>query len=444
MTDNEDRFGTQVPSALDAHEDCAFDGAMLTLVPIVDAAHLIHGPSGCMSNSWGKHSDFSSDSRLHKVRFTTDMEESDIIFGGAKKLQKAIVQLARRYQPSAVFVYSTCVSALIGDDLYGACKDAHEQTGIPIIPVDSPGFAGRKNLGIRLAGETLIEQVIGTVEPEFITPYDINIISEYNIADAVSNILPLLEKLGIRVLAKITGDAQYKEICYAHRAKLNVLISSKVMFKLAKQMQNKFNIPFIEASLYDVEDINQLLRNIAAKFDNSELQERTEKLIDQEVSSLADKLAFYKLKLQDKTVIIDITDFRSWGMISAAKCLEMKVIPVSNGKLSQEDKNRLKQWLDRDDIVLVNERLEEILQIVSENQVDLLIASDVSGQAAARLRLQSLAFQAKIPFLNITPEANHSYAGYAGVLAAVQELYATIYSPVWEQIRKSAPWEETA
>ncbi|BAY14942.1 nitrogenase MoFe cofactor biosynthesis protein NifE [Anabaenopsis circularis NIES-21] len=430
MPDNEDRFGMQVPSALDAHEDCAFDGAMLTLVPIVDAAHLIHGPSGCINNARGNNSDLSSDFRLHKIRFTTDMEESDIIFGGAKKLQKAIIQLVRRYQPSAVFVYSTCVSALIGDDIHGACKDVYEQVGIPIIPVDSPGFAGRKNLGIRLAGETLIEHVIGTAEPEFTTPYDINIISEYNMAGAVSNILPLLEKLGIRVLAKITGDSHYKEICYAHRAKLNVLIPSQIMLKFVKKMQHKFDIPYIEVPMYGVDDITQLLKSIATKLGSPELEERIENLINEEVNNLSEKLNFYKLQLQDKTVIIDITDFGSWIMIESANNLGMQVIPISSRKLNQEDKNRLKQWLDRDEVVLANERLEEIIPIINENQVNLLIASD---------RLKSLTFQAKIPFLNINSEL---YAGYAGVLAAAQEIYTTIYSPVWQQVRQSAPWEE--
>jgi nitrogenase molybdenum-cofactor synthesis protein NifE len=47
--------------------------------------------------------------------------------------------------------------------------------------------------------------VIGTQEPAYTTPYDINLIGEYNIAGEMWAVLPLLEKLGIRVLAKITG-----------------------------------------------------------------------------------------------------------------------------------------------------------------------------------------------------------------------------------------------
>ncbi|NMG06826.1 hypothetical protein DP117_08035 [Brasilonema sp. UFV-L1] len=82
----------------DVQEDCAFDGAMVTLVPITDAAHLIHEPSGCISNCWVNRISLSSGSILYKTRFTTDMDENDIIFGGAKKLYKAIVELEKRYK----------------------------------------------------------------------------------------------------------------------------------------------------------------------------------------------------------------------------------------------------------------------------------------------------------------------------------------------------------
>jgi nitrogenase molybdenum-cofactor synthesis protein NifE len=36
-----------------AQGGCAFDGAMISLVPITDAAHLVHGPIACAGNSWG-------------------------------------------------------------------------------------------------------------------------------------------------------------------------------------------------------------------------------------------------------------------------------------------------------------------------------------------------------------------------------------------------------
>jgi nitrogenase molybdenum-cofactor synthesis protein NifE len=215
---------TQVAQPGAAQGGCAFDGAMIALVPIADVAHVVHGPIACAGNSWGSRGSMSSGPSLYKMGFTTDISENDIIFGAEKRLYKAIQEVQERYQPAAVFVSSTCVTALIGDDLDAVCQKAAEKVGIPVVPVNSPGFVGSKNLGNRIGGESLLDYVVGTAEPEYTTPYDINLIGEYNIAGEMWGVLPLFEKVGIRVLSKITGDARYKEICYAHRAKLNVMI----------------------------------------------------------------------------------------------------------------------------------------------------------------------------------------------------------------------------
>jgi len=155
----------QQPKPGAAQGGCAFDGAMIALVPITDAAHLVHGPIAC-SGTWGSRGSLSSGPMLYKTGFTTDMDENDVIFGGEKKLYKAILEVEDRYKPTAVFVYSTCVTALIGDDLEAVCKAAAKKIGIPVIPVNTPGFVGSKNLGNRLGGEALLEYVVGTAEPE--------------------------------------------------------------------------------------------------------------------------------------------------------------------------------------------------------------------------------------------------------------------------------------
>ena len=82
------------------------------------------------------------------------MLENDVIFGGEKKLYRAILDLAERYkdQARAIFVYATCVTAMTGDDVEAVCAAASEKVAIPIIPVNTPGFIGDKNIGNRLAG----------------------------------------------------------------------------------------------------------------------------------------------------------------------------------------------------------------------------------------------------------------------------------------------------
>ncbi|MBD2512670.1 nitrogenase iron-molybdenum cofactor biosynthesis protein NifE [Nostoc muscorum FACHB-395] len=426
------KSSTQLPQPGTTQGSCAFDSAMMTLVPITDAAHVVHGPSGCAASIWGSYSSLSSGSMLYKIRFSSDIDENDIIFGGAKKLYKGILELQRRYKPAAVFVYSTCITALIGDDIEGVCKDATEKTGIPTIPVHCPGFIGNQNLGNRVAGEAMLSHVIGTAEPDTTTPYDINLIGEYNIAGAIWNVLPLLDKLGIRVLAKITGDAIYKKVCYAHRAKLNVIFSSKALINMAKRMEKQYGIPYIEESIYGIEQINQCLRNIAAKLGNSSLQERTEKLIAEETAAIDEKLALYITQLQGKRVLLSIGSFKSWLIIFAAKKLGMEVIAILTNNNTEEDRIRVKTLLGQDGIILEQNSPQEILQIINANQADMLIADK---------HHQGTSLTARIPFLDVNQERNHAYAGYMGILEVARELYAAFYTPVWEQVSQPAPWE---
>ena len=45
----------------------------------------------------------------------------------------------------------------------------------------------------------MLDYVIGTAEPEYTTPYDINIIGEYNLSGELWQVKPLLDALGIRI-----------------------------------------------------------------------------------------------------------------------------------------------------------------------------------------------------------------------------------------------------
>ncbi|MBO1047413.1 MAG: nitrogenase iron-molybdenum cofactor biosynthesis protein NifE [Dolichospermum sp. DEX182a] len=415
-----------------AQGGCAFDGAMIALVPITDAAHLVHGPIACAGNSWGSRGSLSSGPMLYKTGFTTDVGENDVIFGGEKKLYKAILELKERYQPAAVFVYATCVTALIGDDIDAVCKVAAEKIGTPVIPVIAPGFIGSKNLGNRFGGESLLEYVVGTAEPEYTTPYDINLIGEYNIAGEMWGVLPLFEKLGIRVLSKITGDARYEEVRYAHRAKLNVMICSRALLNMARKMQERYGIPYIEESFYGIKDINRCLRTVAAKLGDADLQERTEKLIAEETASLDIALAPYRAKLKGKRIVLYTGGVKSWSIISAAKDLGIEVVATSTRKSTEEDKAKIKNLLGNDGIMLEKGNATELLKLIEETNADMLIAGG---------RNQYTALKARIPFLDINQERHHPYAGYVGMVEMGRELTEALYSPVWEQIRKPAPWE---
>ena len=415
---------------------CAFDGAKIALQPITDAAHLVHGPIACEGNSWDNRSSGSSGPRLYRTGFTTDLSENDVIMGGEKRLFRAIREIVEKYDPPAVFVYQTCVPALIGDDIEAVCKAAAQKFGKPVIPVNAPGFVGGKNLGNKLAAESLLDHVIGTMEPENTTPYDINIIGEYNLSGELWQVTPLLDRLGIRILSCISGDARYREVAWSHRAKAAMMVCSKSMINIARKMEENYGIPFFEGSFYGISDMSDSLRNIARLLLQQGAPEgligETEELIAQEEARAWTRLGEYKERLQGKRVLLITGGVKSWSVVSALQEVGMIVVGTSVKKSTKEDKERIQELMGEDAHMIESIAPKEMYAILKEARADILMAGG---------RSQFVALKAKVPFLDINQERHHAYAGYEGMVTLVEEIDKAIHSPIWEQVRRRAPWE---
>jgi len=421
-------------------ESCAFDGAMIVLQPIADTAHLVHGPIACCGNSWEGRGTLSSRGILHRMGFTTDLSEMDIIYGAEGKLHAAIAKTAASVQPKAIFVYATCVTGLIGEDLEAVCKKAADETGIPVIPVNAPGFVGPKNLGNRIAGEVLLNHVIGTGEPpsKVITPptpsylkrgegdaggrYSeaaeqtplVNLIGEYNIAGDLWLVEPVLKAAGIRLLSRITGDSSFEEITYAHRAQLNVVVCSRALINVAKGMERKYGIPFVEVSFFGRTEMSKALRLISSKLSahSPQLMEETEEVIRDEERILHDKLRPYA-HLRGKRAVLYTGGVKSWSFISALLDLGIEIAAVGTKKSTFEDEEKMREILGPDAPLVEDVAPRNLLRLLKDRNADILVAGG---------RNQYLAVKEGYPFVDVNQERHTAYAGYSGLVKLAEAI----------------------
>ncbi|MDA8239791.1 MAG: nitrogenase iron-molybdenum cofactor biosynthesis protein NifE [Nitrospiraceae bacterium] len=386
-------------------ESCAFDGAMIVLQPIADAAHIVHGPIACCGNSWEGRGSLSRERGVSLLRmgFTTDMSEMDIVYGSEEKLLHAILQTCRVVKPKAVFVYATCVSGLIGEDIDAVCRQAHEKIGIPVIPVNAPGFVGPKNLGNRIAGEVLLDHVIGTGEPPLLTEHDINLIGEYNIAGDLWLIEPLLAKAGIRVLSRLTGDATFEEITYAHKAKLNVVVCGRALINVAKEMERKYGTPYVEVSFFGRTETTKAVRLIASKLG---LEGRVEAVIAEEEERLEGRLKPYGY-LKGKRAVLYSGGVKSWSFISALRDLGIETVAVGTKKSTYHDEEKMKEILGERAPLVEDTSPGNLLKLLRQRKADMLIAGG---------RNQYLGIKEGYPFVDVNQERHTPYAGYDGLV----------------------------
>lgn len=416
---------------------CAFDGAKIALQPVVDAAHIVHGPIACEGNAWDNRHAASSGPELYRMGFTTDMSELDVIYGGEKKLWKAIKEVIAKYDPPAIFVYQTCVPALIGDDVIKVCAAAAEKFGKPVIPVNAPGFAGSKNLGNKLAGETLLDYVIGTEEPDDARLTDINLIGEYNLVGELWQITPLFDELGIRIRAGITGDARYHDVACSHRAAVNMLLCGQAMMNVARKMEERWGIPYFEGSFYGIEDTSASLRTIARlcvqQGADADLIERTEALIAREEARCWERIRSFTPRLQGKKVLLYTGGHKSWSVISALQEMGMEVVKSSVRKATDSDKSKALELMDGDAEALVGAIPNpEMYRMLRAGEADIMLSGG---------RTQFVALKARTAWLDINQERNYAYAGYDGMVELVRQMDKAVNNPVWQRVRRPAPWD---
>ncbi|MCG8336421.1 MAG: nitrogenase iron-molybdenum cofactor biosynthesis protein NifE, partial [Proteobacteria bacterium] len=387
--------GCPKPSPGKAAGGCAFDGAYSSLVPITDAAHLVHGPIGCIGNSWNNRGSLTSGPKLYRTAFTTDLNNQDVVFGGEKKLFGAIKEIIENYDPPAVFIYQTCVTAMIGDDLEALCRVATEKFNLPVVPVEAPGFIGTKNFGNRLAGDAVLNHVIGTMEPATSHPFNINFIGEFNIGGEFWSVLPLLDEMGVRVICTLSGDARYHQAAMMHKADLNVMVCSRALLNVAKQMELSYGIPYFEGSFYGAENTRNTLLTIARFFKNDELLERTEKICQRHSDRISHQLDLYKNCLKDVNALLYTGGVKSWSFVGALQELGINVVATGAKKSTQEDKHRIKELMGDDAILITDGSPAKLIDLYQKTGANVLLAGG---------RNQYTAIKARFPFVHVNQE----------------------------------------
>jgi nitrogenase molybdenum-cofactor synthesis protein NifE len=413
---------------------CAFEGAQISLFPYADAAHLVHGPMTCLGSSWetrATQTDWPGRD-LTQIGFTTDINLNDVVFSGEEKLRDAIDYIMAHYAPQAIFVYSTCVTAMIGDDLDLVCKQAAEKHGVPMVPVHAPGFVGSKNLGSRLGGEAVLRHLIGTREPETTTPFDINLIGEYNVTGDMWQYAHLLDELGIRVLATLSGNGRISDIRSAHRAKLNVIVCAKSLISLTRKMQEQYGIPSISLSFYGKRDTSNGLLAIATALGDADLIKRTKQLIAREEALLDEKLKPYRRVFAGKKAVLNTGGNKTWSIAAALQDLGIEVVATAVKKATQDDREKARQVLGENGVLMMNPGAEQA-RLIDERGAHLLLAGGRSLYTAIKKG---------IAFADVNQEKKKSYGGYSGLLNLAEDLKNSLENPVFKLAARRAPWQK--
>jgi len=403
---------------------CVFCGSRVVLYPIADALHLVHGPIGCAAYTWDIRGALSSGPSLHRLSFSTDLQERDIIFGGEEKLRKALLHLIDRHAPNAAFVYSTCIVGIIGDDLEGVCRRVEAERNIPVLPVQSEGFKGNKREGYSAACKAMF-RLVGTGDIGGISPLSVNILGDFNLAGELWIIRDYLAEMGVEVVANITGDGRVKDIQRAHGAALNLVQCSGSTMELARMMKESFGVPFLRVSYFGVEDMAQALYDVSEFFMDKDpgIMERTRRLVKKELSDLYPRLQEYRRDLSGKKAAIYVGGaFKAFSLVKAFNLLGMKVVLVGSQTGTEEDYRELHEICDEGTIIVDDSNPLELSSFLKEKECDIFVGG---------VKERPIAHKLGVGFCDHNHERKQPLEGFIGMLNFAKEVHASVMSPVW-------------
>jgi nitrogenase molybdenum-cofactor synthesis protein NifE len=401
---------------------CTFCGSRVVLYPIADALHLVHGPIGCAAYTWDIRGALSSGPQLHRMSFCTDIREIDVIHGGEKKLREALIKLIERFQPKAAFVYATCITGLIGDDIAAVCKAVALLAGIPVLPVMAEGFKGTKKDGYAAACNALAG-LIGT-EKLPVVPRSVNIIGDFNVAGETWLLRSYFERIGLTVIAQITGDGRVDDIRKASGAALNIVQCSGSMMYLAKELRERFSTPLLRVSFFGLDDVARALYDISDFFGDPALCRATASLVRAETDALVKGIAPFREKCRGARAGVYVGGaFKAISLVKALRMLGIETVLAGTQTGNKADYETLREVCGPKTVIVDDANPIELAGFIKQYGINLLIGG---------VKERPIAYKLGVGFCDHNHERKVCLAGFSGMLDFAREVCATVTSPVWK------------
>jgi len=299
---------------------CTYAGCKgVVLGPTRDIVNITHGPIGCGYYSWltrrnQTRPETEMEENFIPYAFSTDMQDSNIVFGGEEKLKQAIREAYELFHPKGIAIFSTCPVGLIGDDVHRVARQMTEELpGVNIFGFSCEGYRGvSQSAGHHIANNGLYKNLIGrddTVDGKY--KFRVNVLGEYNIGGDAFAIEDLFDKCGIELVSTMSGNSTLKKFETAHTADLSLVMCHRSINYVAEMLETSFGVPWTKANFVGAEATAKSLRKVGQYFGDQGLIDQIEKVIAEEmvaVKAAADKA---KQKTDGKTAMLFVGGSRA-------------------------------------------------------------------------------------------------------------------------------------
>lgn len=473
---------------------CTYAGCKgVVLGPTRDIVNITHGPIGCAFYSWlTRRNQTRTESDMEEnfipYAFSTDMQDSNIVFGGEDKLKQAIREAVELFNPKAVAVFSTCPVGLIGDDVHRVAKQMMEEydNKINIFGFSCEGYRGvSQSAGHHIANNQLYKHLIGrddSVKGKF--KYRVNLLGEYNIGGDAFVLEAMFEKCGIELVATFSGNSTVNSFENAHTADLSMVMCHRSINYVAEMLETSFGIPWIKVNFIGAGATAKALRKAAAYFDDAELKAKVEEVIAEEMAKVEVARQAVLPKTNGKTAMLFVGGsrahhyqelFNELGVKTLAAGYEFchrddyegrRVIPTiqidADTRNIEEisvsrDQTRFKERISKERIEALEKEVDfeynEYAGLMADMEKGALVIDDLSHYEmdkliemykpdifCAGIKEKYVAQKMGVPLKQLhNYDSGGPYAGFQGAINFYNDIAMMMSTSIWKEMK--APWE---
>ncbi|MFW5801686.1 MAG: nitrogenase molybdenum-iron protein alpha chain [Spirochaeta sp.] len=297
---------------------CTYAGCKGVVVgPTRDILQITHGPIGCGFYSWltrrnQTRTESPDEDNYMTYSLSTDMQDSDIVFGGEKKLKQAIREAYEIFKPKAISVFSTCPVGLIGDDVHAVSKEMSAELGITVFGMSCEGYKGvSQSAGHHIANNAVFQHVVGKNLKKVDGEFRINLLGEYNIGGDGFELERIFREIGITLVTTFSGNSTFVSMSSAAQADLNIIQCYRSINYMADMMEKKWGIPWFKVNFIGAKSTAKSLRKIAEYYEDEALSARIEAFIAAEFAAVEQAIEEVRPRLEGKSVMLYVGGSRA-------------------------------------------------------------------------------------------------------------------------------------
>ena len=212
---------------------------------IRDIAVVYHAPSGCCASAAGtnvlaRQIAARIGVENNSVLIGTDMNENDTVFGAIDGLRKITMETYKKHHPKAIFLASSCVTGVIGEDIDSLAEDLSEELPVPVESVHCEGFKSRIwASGFDVADHAVLRAIVKP--PKEKRP----VVNFKNFFESErSQITEIFAELGVRPQF-LYMNATVEELSHLSESLATVCICGTLGTYLCNGLEEQYGVPYI-------------------------------------------------------------------------------------------------------------------------------------------------------------------------------------------------------